>query len=236
MELYYCQPSGISPPTITLDAFESRHMTVTMRKKKGDLVTITDGLGHVYHCTIGDIKRTVRLNITSMESMLPPKRRIALAIGYIRPNRLEFVLEKGTELGVTDFYLLRSRYSNYKGSNAERYEKYLRQAIKQSLHYYLPRLHLLNNLKDMIESTQDYANRIAAIAPSSPPLTEILKTDSVSSEDVLIAIGPEGGFSLDEITWMDEGGFKMASLGLYRLRAETAAISGIALIILSRTI
>ncbi len=230
MELYYCHPSGITPPTIILDDFESRHLITTMRKKNGERIIVTDGLGGRYQCTITNAKKQVLLHIDQAEKMEPPQERIGLAIGYIRPNRLEFIFEKGTELGVTDFYLMRSRYSNYKAGNPRRYEKYLRQAIKQSLHYFLPQLHILKDLNEVILHTPDYGLRIAAIDPEAPALKETLNTCPASAKDKLLVVGPEGGFSADEIEQMDKAGFKKVSLGNYRLRAETAALAGITLL------
>ncbi len=230
MELYYCQPSGINPPYIILDEFESRHIITTMRKKMGAEIDVTDGQGNLYHCKISNSSKKVELFVANHEFVPPPKNRLALAIGYIRPNRLEFVLEKGTELGVSDFYLTHTRYSNYKGNNKQKYEKYLRQAIKQSLHFYLPELHLINNVSTLIERTSDYHLRIVAIDPASPLLYDLLKTEAGSRGDTMLSIGPEGGFSPDEVAGMDKAGFRMVSLGAYRLRAETAAITGIAIL------
>lgn len=225
MELFYCEPSGISGNIITLDDFESKHLTKTLRKKVGDPADITDGIGHHYTGTIISLKPKVTIQVESEKKASGDLQKISLGIGFIRPNRLEFVLEKCTELGVNIYYLFKSEYSNYFSDNNKRFEKILRQAIKQSNRFYLPELHLCPSFKEFLELTHQIPIKIAAIAPESPALKKVFEHNEPN--DTLIAIGPEGGFSENEIVLMKDNDFHDVSLGRNRLRAETAAMAAV---------
>jgi len=224
MELFYAHPDQISGSTITLDDFEAQHLLKTLRKKTGDAIDITDGKGRHYRGVISSVK-PLSVEIESETLKEPANRKIALALSFIRPNRLEFVLEKCTELGVNSFYLFRSEHANYFSDNKERFEKMLRQAIKQSNRFYMPDLFLLPSIDKLIHLTKDYNNTVAAIDVNSPPIASFVPNGENSS--IVYCVGPEGGFSDQEIRQFKENGFRDISLGSYRLRAETAAIAGI---------
>jgi 16S rRNA (uracil1498-N3)-methyltransferase len=225
MELFYAHPDTISEDKIILDPFEAKHVTKTLRKKIGDKVDITDGLGNLFYGVIEEIKPRLSISINAHQHIEKEPQILSLGIAFIRPNRLEFILEKGTELGVDAFYLFRSEHANYFSDNKERFEKILRQAIKQSNRFYLPHIFLFKSFEKFIQATENIPIKIAAIDPQSPKMTE-LKIDE--REGVLFCVGPEGGFSAKEIALMKENSFKDVSLGNYRLRAETAAIAGVA--------
>jgi 16S rRNA (uracil1498-N3)-methyltransferase len=224
MELFYAQPANISGNTITLDDFEARHLLTTLRRKVGDTLDITDGKGRHFTGRISSLK-PLQVRIESQKRVPAEDHKIALAIAFIRPNRLEFVLEKCTELGVNSFYLFRSEHGNYFSDNKERFEKMLRQAIKQSNRFYLPDLYLIPGFEQFISQTKEIVNKLVAIDPQSPALTSVISQSN--KKDVLYCVGPEGGFSEKEIKLFKENGFKDIALGKYRLRAETAAIAGI---------
>jgi len=227
MELFYAHPSKINTSTITLDAFESQHLLTTLRKTSGDSVDVTDGCGNHFKGTITKTKAEAIIEITSKEIIERPKQKAALAIGFIRPTRLEFALEKGTELGVSEFFLFQGTHSNYFSSNKKRFEKILRQAIKQSNRFFLPEIQLFPDFKKFLVASKNYSEKIAAIDPQYPAIDPSQK----HGETLLYCVGPEGGFSDAEIQLMRENNFSFVSLGSYRLRAETAALAGLARLI-----
>lgn len=224
MELFFCPPISDEAAYVTLDDFESRHITRTLRKKKGDVVELTDGAGYQYTGTIGTLKPSVTVKINSKKKHEPPRSALHAAMGFIKHQRLEWALEKATELGATDIHLIRTEYSGYGSWNHKRFEKILRQAVKQNRRFYLPALHLYENLKEFTEATQTINFRFAAIDASAAPLREKIK----NTGDQLLLTGPEGGFSPEEISLLSETGFTGISLGPTRLRAETALIAGLA--------
>jgi 16S rRNA (uracil1498-N3)-methyltransferase len=232
MELFYTRPECISAEEIELDEFERKHILKAVRKSAGDLIFVTDGRGNLYRTRLIKQKPVLRLRIESAENIPAPETQICLAAGFIRPNRLEFILEKCTELGVNRFCLIRSEFSNYAVNNKTRFEKITRQAIKQSQQYYLPKIDIFDSLKDFLLESAEYFHKFAAIDSSHPLLLNKLEDqDMDKNSSSCLVIGPEGGLSLNEAAFLKENNFIPVSLGKNRLRAETAAISGISIIL-----
>jgi len=190
MELFYAPPDHITGNRILLDEFESRHILQTLKKKEGDILSVTNGQGKLFTAKISHIDRKITLRYDRSEEFTKPEPEIVLAVGFIRPNRLEVILEKCTELGVNHYILFRSRYANYVTYNHERFHKILRQAIKQSLQYYLPGISIIDDFDRFIEMTEDHALKFVAENPSSPAFGLHLMNDYVvSGKTVLIHIG-----------------------------------------------
>jgi 16S rRNA (uracil1498-N3)-methyltransferase len=230
MELFYCPPQNISGDSLLPDEFETKHIVGTLRKKIGDSLHLTDGLGLHFTGRIRTLKPRVIIEVEKSDFVEADAQKIALGIGFIKTDRLETALEKCTELGVNTFYIFRSEYANYFSNNLDKFTKILRQAIKQSNRFYLPDIHLCSTFKDFLSKTSSIQIKIAAIDPNCPPLSSIIPFPLNTSK--IMTIGPEGGFSAAEVQQLNEMDFKSVSLGAYRLRAETAAIAGISRLIL----
>jgi len=228
MELFYAERENIHANEIILDEFERKHVLQAFRKSEGDEVFVTDGAGKLFRTRLVREQKPLSLYIIEREEKQRPKPELFLAIGFIRPARLEFVLEKGTELGVSRFCLIRSRYANYFSENTKRFKKILRQALKQSQQYYLPEIITYPSVETFNKSFDATIQKIVAIDASYPILYAQLET--ISTKPIVFCVGPEGGFSEEEIVYFNTSGFTPVSLGGTRLRAETAAISGISVI------
>ncbi len=231
MELFFADPDQISDNEIVLDDFERKHVLQSLRKSTGDEIFVTDGQGTLFRTRVLQDKPQLKLYIIESEEKERPLPLTGLAVGYIRPARLDFIFEKGTELGVSEFYLIRTRHANYFSENIRRYEKIIRQALKQSQQFYLPKISVFSSLEKFINQIPAYSCKISAIdATYSSLFQKIFEFDRDSSTSFLYIVGPEGGFSQDEIKLLNNSAFVPVSLGKNRLRAETAAISGISLI------
>jgi len=234
MELFYAQPQNISSDEIILDQFEKKHLLKTLRKKRGDRIDLTDGQGNHYIAEIDTIKPELLLKIITVQTVNLKNRSITLGAGFIRQSRLEFIIEKGTELGITEFILFKSQYCNHFSKNSGRFEKILRQAMKQSLQFYLPKITITNSFNEFIDYTQKYKQKIAGFTEKDQSISDYLHNCENIDDSVLFIVGPEGGFSEDEGNLLKKNNFKFVSLGKTRLRTETAAISGTAVIQLYR--
>ncbi|MBN2425292.1 MAG: 16S rRNA (uracil(1498)-N(3))-methyltransferase [Calditrichaceae bacterium] len=233
MELFYAEPENISKIKISLDPFEEKHIKTALRKKTGDIIYITDGGGRLIKTRIQKIKPATELEILDIQIIQSPIYKLALGIGFIKPARLEWILEKGTELGVCGFYLFRSQYANYYSDNEDKFRKTLRQAIKQSQRVFLPKLFLCGSLEDFLTGVQQYQSKYLAVNSEHPLLLSRLiadNSDGANSNPSLLVIGPEGGFDAHELEIFKQNNFIPVSLGESRLRAETAAISGITIL------
>lgn len=205
----------------------------TLRARKGDSFFAIDGTGKRYRAVIesisGKIVKGIISNITRLEN--EPYVDITLAMGICRPAKLDEVVEKSTELGVSSFLFYFSEKSylhNYDESSAgrkkARLKKIARAAAKQSLRSVIPEIQDFVMFKDVIRLSIDYD--ISLVAESKPGSKSVDETVSPSADTkkVLLLIGPESGLTDDEYDTAVEYGFKPVNLGIRRLRAETAGI------------
>jgi 16S rRNA (uracil1498-N3)-methyltransferase len=227
MELYFTEPANISTSYAEFDAFESRHILKTMRKKEGELIYFTDGQGHLYTGSIEISHPVLRVRYQiKQKDVWPPPVQSVLGVAVIRPARMDILIEKATELGITRFVLFTSRYSTYPLKNTKRWEKITRQAIKQSNRLYLPEIQLVSAMKDFFSAVNDIPLKFIAQQNAARRLADLLaERDNTKEQNIAVLIGPEGGFDHDEESLAAAHNFLPFNLGVHRLRTETAAIS-----------
>lgn len=207
-----------------LDEEESRHLITVLRRKVGDPLQITDGLGNFYETEISETAKRYALARIVTKTEAPPERpfKLHLAIAPTKQiERLEWFLEKATEIGVDEITPLLCKRSERETIRHDRLEKILVSAMKQSLRAQLPKLNELTRFAAFAKSATAPCKRIAWC--SDDPLPH-LSTAITPGQDLVIAIGPEGDFSPDEIKTALENGFSGVSLGDARLRTETAGL------------
>ncbi len=211
--------------TLTLPESDSQHCIRVLRKQMGDVIEAVDGKGHRYTCRIIDPhpKHTV-VEIIGTEN-LPAFWGFNLTVGVAPTknlDRMEWLTEKLTEIGVDHIVPLLCRYSERKDIKTVRLEKIAVSAMKQSLKGVCPRIDPMTPLKDFINETAGCPQKFIAHCDSSLPRL-LLSQEVLPGEDAVILIGPEGDFSAEEVKLALEAGFKAVSLGEARLRTETAA-------------
>jgi 16S rRNA (uracil1498-N3)-methyltransferase len=227
MELYFTETNNISESDAVFDSFESRHVLKTMRRKIGDSIHFTDGQGRLF---IGQIAATnpvlrVKYQLVTEEQWPPPALSI-LGIGFIRHTRMDFMIEKTTELGINKFYLFASQYTNYFTRNSSRWEKITRQAIKQSNRLCLPEINISPDFKSFLGDVSFVKYKFLADQSAAQGLPEVLKNiPPPLNNSIIFLIGPEGGLAKEERELAQEAGFLPLCLCEHILRTETAAIS-----------
>jgi 16S rRNA (uracil1498-N3)-methyltransferase len=206
-----------------------------MRKQAGDEVMVTDGAGNLYTTTIARIERdsvvanvvTVRKNFN--ESAL----RVTLAIGMFKnPSRIECAIEKCTELGVAAFIPLDTERVIPHSAKVARWEKIVLAAMKQSCRTILPDILPIQSFEEVLAEAARFEVKLIAHEAEELSMTipAVMRTrPGISS--VIVCIGPEGGFTDEEVQQAKIAGFISVSLGQRRLRGETAAIAAANLII-----
>jgi 16S rRNA (uracil1498-N3)-methyltransferase len=203
---------------------EGRHLTSVLRKKTGDLLQFTDGKGFFYEAELTDAgKRQVLARIVSKtEAAILRPARLHMAIAPTKQmERLEWFLEKATEIGVDEITPLLCKRSERDTIRLDRLEKILVSAMKQSLRAWLPKLNQPTRFQDFVKKSGEAQKRLAWC--SDEPLPHLKNTLS-PNQDVVIAIGPEGDFSPEEVQFALANGFQGVSLGQARLRTETAGL------------
>ncbi|MCK0109831.1 16S rRNA (uracil(1498)-N(3))-methyltransferase [Flavobacteriaceae bacterium S0825] len=223
MQLFYNPDINDNTLQFTFPKDESRHIAKVLRKKTGDTLYITNGNGWLFEAEIemADLKNCM-VTIVSKTYKEPKSHQVHLAVAPTKMNdRYEWFLEKATEIGIDSITPIICDHSERKVIKPERFEKILQSAMKQSLHYYLPKLNDAIPFTDFIE--QQHQGQLF-IAHCEDTNKQSLKSQLKPNTDITILIGPEGDFSVKEIAMALEHQFIPVTLGETRLRTETAAI------------
>lgn len=222
MHIFYTP--DISGNNYTLDETESKHCIRVLRLDAGDEITLVDGKGGFFTAKITD-PNPKRCAVRIVKSELNFGLRnfyIHVAIAPTKNiERIEWFLEKATEIGINRVTPLLCRYSERKEIKGDRLEKVMVSAMKQSLKAYLPQLDPLTKFNEFI--TQPFQGQ-KFIAHCEENHRDLLTKMIVSNQNYLILIGPEGDFSTEEIEMAISAGFNPVSLGDSRLRTETAGV------------
>ena len=226
MQLFF-QENSI-PPLITLEPDESKHLCRVLRKKQGDHVNVTDGAGSLFECVILEANpKKTSLKVLQTKVIEPDDFHIHLAIAPTKsPDRMEWMVEKITEIGFHELTLLETMNSERSYLKTDRLEKKIISACKQSLKYRIPTLHPIWKLDEFLDSGEfeDYQKFIAYVDENHD--LHLFDT-AVEKGKYLILIGPEGDFDPVEIKKALASGFKPVSLGKARLRTETAGLTAV---------
>lgn len=212
-----------------LDEEESRHLLSVLRRKVGDRLQLTDGRGVYYEAEISEAgKRHALARILSSTPSAPERpARLHLAIAPTKQiERLEWFLEKSVEIGVDEITPLLCQRSERDTIRLDRLEKILVSAMKQSLRARLPQLNPLTRFQKFAAATTETQKRIAWC--SDAPLPH-LKSALTPGIDTVVAIGPEGDFSPEEVALALQCGFTGVGLGAARLRTETAGVLSVSI-------
>jgi len=224
MQLFYTPDINPSHPQYFLTEDESKHAIRVMRLEKGDEVQLIDGKGGLYNASILDPhpKRTI-IQINSVVTAFNKRNHyLHIAIAPTKNiERLEWFLEKATEIGVDEITPIICQRSERRELKTDRLNKIITAAIKQSIKAYHPVLNepeTFNQLLAKPFSGQKF------IAHCNKGDKTALKNELVTNGNYLILIGPEGDFTPDEIDNALTKDFKAITLGESRLRTETAAL------------
>lgn len=227
MQLFYAP--DLVPPEHTLDEEESKHCIRVLRMSAGDPLSVTDGRGNLYRCEVveADPRRCRIRVIECQEQFERLPYRLTMAVAPTKnADRFEWFLEKATEVGVEAIVPLETEHSERRSFKAERGEKVITAAMKQSLKAYRPVLHPLTAFRKAVEQPFDGRKFIAHCDPARTPAGKTYLAHALQrGESTLILIGPEGDFSPAEIDFAIAHGFEEITLGPQRLRTETAAVA-----------
>ncbi|MDC7993483.1 16S rRNA (uracil(1498)-N(3))-methyltransferase [Altibacter sp. HG106] len=225
MQLFYQPDITSSDAEVHFGKEESRHLHKVLRKREGDVITITNGNGLIIEAELTHVTpKSCSGAILKVNEHPPLPYALHMAVAPTKLNdRFEWFLEKATEIGVTEITPIYCDHSERKTIKPERYEKIVQSAMKQSLRAYLPTLNKAQSFLEFIHKQHD-ARAALFLAHCEEGNKKQLKDVVSSGASVVIAIGPEGDFSSEEIKTAHDASFQFIDLGNYRLRTETAAI------------
>jgi len=199
----------------------SKHCIQVLRMKVGEQLALTDGKGNLYSAAISkEDKRKCVVAIQGIENTPKPARHIAIAMSLLKnANRFEWFLEKAVEIGVSEIIPLISARTERQHFRHDRMHNIVVAAMLQSNQAWLPVLHQ-PVLFDKALGNQHTQKLIAHCAEGEKQTVLEVQPNN----DVIILIGPEGDFTIDEITLAAQQGYIPVTLGSTRLRTETAGI------------
>ena len=224
---YFYVPDAAS--TNELPAEEAAHASRVLRLESGDEVFLIDGPGCFFKAQLTLV--TKGRCLYDIVERLPQKKtwngRIAVAMAPTKViDRVEWTLEKATEIGIDEFSLLNCAFSERRNVKLERLDKIVVAAVKQSRKAWKPLLNDLQPFEGFVNRPRKGAKYIAhcyAEIDKKDLYGELLQLNG--DEEVTILIGPEGDFSIDEVRLAMNKGYVSVSLGQSRLRTETAALA-----------
>ncbi|HJF72551.1 MAG TPA: 16S rRNA (uracil(1498)-N(3))-methyltransferase [Butyricimonas virosa] len=222
MHLFYTP--DITTNEYTLPEEESKHCIKVLRLEVGNEIFLIDGKGGFYRCEIiqAQPKRCEVRCVEKTEEYGKRAFHIHIAIAPTKNiERIEWFLEKCTEIGIDEITPLLCDHSERKVIKEDRLEKVIISAMKQSLKAYLPKL---NPLTEFSRFVKNNPSTLQCIAHCDEGYKKSLQEIYQPGQDITILIGPEGDFSGNEITLALENNFIPVTLGESRLRTETAGI------------
>lgn len=237
MGVFLVSPDRIKDKQALLDAAESHHLIHVLRKKIGDPLTLVTGKGSYFEGKISDTSPTVRVAITAVkENQELTSPYLLLCPALLKNPKMDWLIEKATELGVRavlPFFAQRTVVQvseSEESKKIKRWEKIAVAALKQSGRSVLPQIGPILNFKALIAKYRSVDAFKLLFTPDasdavSPHEIQRLIAQKGDVSSWIALIGPEGGFTEEEIEMARSAGFLPSSLGSFTLRAETAGLA-----------
>ncbi|NQT25104.1 16S rRNA (uracil(1498)-N(3))-methyltransferase [candidate division KSB1 bacterium] len=228
-ESYYVNPEDVQDNQLIILGDELHHLARVKRKRIGDIIQVVDGCGKAYESEILEISKSeAQCKILSRQSGMG-EASISLTVvqGVLKGDRFDWFVEKATEIGIRRIIPLTcERAVLNPGSNkVMRWNRIALSAMKQCGRCVLPEVTEPATMEEALTSGSEYPIQLIAHAgESSHPSSMVMKVNAQPNPQIMILVGPEGGFTDEEVALAVEQGFAPVSLGPRRLRAETAGI------------
>lgn len=232
MSGFYCPPESIKEGYIYLKPDEAHHVYKVMRLRAKDRVVVFDGSSKEYEGVIisaGPKSVTIKIEKTINVSC-KEKTQIAIGVGLPKGKKMELIIQKATELGVDKIIPVKTERSQVfldklkEEKKIVRWQEIAKAACKQSGNLKIPKVDISKSFDEIIKMSKDYKYIIMpCFHKEALNIKDVLEDKKPTKDDkILILIGPEGGFSVNEIKKALENCFLCVSLGKMTLKTETA--------------
>ena len=232
MPVFFLPPDAITPPSITVPPSLQTHLRDSLRLELGEQILVCDGQGTRYLMELTRVTKQELAGRILSTSQEPPHTvpRLTLGQAVLKGEKMDWVIQKATELGVSEIIPLQSRHTIVQlrperlDAQLARWQRIALEAAQQSEQWHVPVIARPQSLADCLAHSP---------APGlSLMLTERLEGQSLrtiplpagNEGSVVALIGPEGGWAKEEVAQAKQSGCKLITLGPHILRAETAAI------------
>jgi len=233
--IFFIPPEAIASDTAILEGAEAHHVLHVLRLKKGSRIDLFDGTGTLYSAEISGIsKERIFLTLLSSTPSSRPKPELHLATALVKGKKLELVLQKAVELGVTALHPFISTYCDRQAirndSSSNRWQRIILEACKQCGQALPPHLSAPVSFSGLLHNAFRYNRILLCYEKEASRRISDIPLMPTHDERILLIIGPEGGFSDSEIASARHHNCTTVSLGSLTLRAETAAIAATAIV------
>lgn len=233
-------PNNITNEEITLEGDDLKHLSQVLRLRPGDTIHVFDGSGIEYEASIisSDKSRAIARINTSFQNKTEPETRVTLFQGVPKGEKMELIIQKGVELGVHSIVPVITNRTVVKldkkdsEKKAERWTKISIEAAKQCRRAYVPQILEPISFDEALVKAEDFSAVLLLYENEGKKcLKERLKCYNINKiKDIALFVGPEGGFTLEEVRNYTDKGYDIVSLGKRILRVETATISVLSII------
>lgn len=239
-DYFYVRPEDVQGDTLILRKDEMHHLVRVRRKKIGSPFLAIDGQGILYQCLVEQLHtQAVHARILKRRRRVgEPNFQLTLAFALTKGRKFDWVVEKGTEIGISKFIPIVTERTVVPEDSVKsrRWQRIALAAMKQCGRSYLPEVQASQPIGAIWQNSGDYALKLLAHEKSSAALSQIIEQflenrHLRNRKSGILLIGPEGGFTETEVQAGLEVGFRKLGLGPRRLRSETAALLGTALIL-----
>ena len=237
MARFFVPKKNIDNRRATVAGPELDHLRKVLRLRADDPIVVFDDSGWEHEAVIRSLSvQGAEIEILrSFQAERESPLKLTLAVGLTKGEKMDFVIEKATELGVQAIVPFVSAYTVPKldrrkiEKRGERWQKIALAAAKQCGRTRLPEIIPLSGFEDLVLQTTSSLNLLFWEKETRQTLKQVHATDS-DARSILLAIGPEGGLSDQEAGLAQQHGFKLIGLGRRILRAETAAVAAASLV------
>ena len=234
MHRFFVPHHQISGSEVTIEGADADQIKNVLRLKPGEEIEVLDGAGKVYAANIKEVRKDrITCSIASSMSVKnEPKVKIAIIQSIPRESKMDFIIQKCTELGVDKIIPCVSERTiiklddDRKDKRLVRWQRIAKEAAEQSSRGMIPTIEEVKRFKDALKESENYDLSIIPWELEEEVSIKDLLKKNKNAKSILIAIGPEGGFSKEEVELAKKSGFKPASLGKRILRTETAPVAG----------
>lgn len=237
MNRFFINTDAFQGEVVEITGSDFNHISHSLRLKIGNKIIVATGDGWDYIVELTDFKegKVIGNIIDKRPNITEPSINVTLAQAIPKKNNMDLIVQKSTEIGINKIIPLETSRTvvklkgNKKDKRRKRWQKIAEEAAKQSQRGIIPVVEMIHDIKDLKSIMNKYD--LVLVPWEEERATGLKKIWSDNVENILLVIGPEGGFPIDEIDYLKKYGGKPITLGPRILRTETAGLVALSMIL-----